>query len=233
MSKHNFRRLYVWEWPVRIYHWVTAAAVVVLAATGWLIGAPVALASTREASDNYWFGTVRFVHFAAAWVFFWAFLLRMYWLFAGNRFANWRVFLPVGRFGAFFRDLWAVIRTDILEVVKRPMDFVGHNPMAAMSYAGVFVLSAFQIATGFALYAPMSEAWIPSLFLWVSPLVGGDANLRIWHHAGTWLFVVFAVIHVYLVVYHDVVESSGEISSMIGGSRFVEHPLAEPPLERR
>jgi Ni/Fe-hydrogenase 1 B-type cytochrome subunit len=30
-------------------------------------------------------------------------------------------------------------------------------------------------------------------------------------------------VHVYLVLYHDVVESRGELSSMVGGSRFVEH----------
>ena len=64
MSKHIFRRVYLWEWPVRIYHWVTALAVVALAATGLMIGAPVAVMSTREAYAGYWFGTVRFVHSA-------------------------------------------------------------------------------------------------------------------------------------------------------------------------
>jgi Ni/Fe-hydrogenase 1 B-type cytochrome subunit len=87
-----------------------------------------------------------------------------------------------------------------------------------------FLLSVFQIATGFALYAPMSAAWLPGLFAWVSPLMGGDAGVRLWHHAGTWAFVLFTVVHVYLVLYHDVVESRGELSSMVGGSRFVEHP---------
>ena len=71
MSKPNFHRLYVWEWPVRIYHWATAAAMLVLAGSGLIIGAPVALQTTREAYANYWFGTVRYLHFAAAWIFFW------------------------------------------------------------------------------------------------------------------------------------------------------------------
>jgi Ni/Fe-hydrogenase 1 B-type cytochrome subunit len=93
-----------------------------------------------------------------------------------------------------------------------------------MTYVVIFLLSAFQIATGFALYAPMSLAWLPGLFAWVSPLMGGDANVRLWHHAGSWVFLLFAAVHVYLVLYHDVVESRGELSSMIGGSRFVEQP---------
>jgi Ni/Fe-hydrogenase 1 B-type cytochrome subunit len=223
MAKHIFRRVYLWEWPVRIYHWVTAIAVVALAATGLMIGAPVAVMSTREAYAGYWFGTVRFVHFAAAYVFLFALVLRVYWLFVGNSHARWSAFIPVGRFGSFFRDMWAVIRTDVLQLQKPPLDFVGHNPLAATTYACIFLLSVFQIVTGFALYAPMSAAWLPGLFAWVSPLMGGDAGVRLWHHAGTWAFVLFTVVHVYLVLYHDVVESRGELSSMVGGSRFVEH----------
>lgn len=223
MAKHIFRRVYLWEWPVRIYHWVTALAVVALAATGLMIGAPVAVMSTREAYAGYWFGTVRFVHFAAAYVFLFALVLRVYWLFVGNSHARWSAFIPVGRFGSFFRDMWAVIRTDVLQLQKPPLDFVGHNPLAATTYACIFLLSVFQIVTGFALYAPMSAAWLPGLFAWVSPLMGGDAGVRLWHHAGTWAFVLFTVVHVYLVLYHDVVESRGELSSMVGGSRFVEH----------
>ena len=105
MSKPNFHRLYVWEWPVRIYHWATAAAMLVLAGSGLIIGAPVALQTTREAYANYWFGTVRYLHFAAAWIFFWMFVLRMYWMVVGNRFSNWRVFFPIGQFGTFFKNL--------------------------------------------------------------------------------------------------------------------------------
>ena len=32
--------VYVWELPVRIWHWVMAVAMVVLAVTGYLIGSP-------------------------------------------------------------------------------------------------------------------------------------------------------------------------------------------------
>jgi len=223
MTKHIFRRVYLWEWPVRIYHWITAAAVTVLAGSGLLIGAPVAFMSTHDASGGYWFGTVRFLHFAAAYLFFFALLLRIYWLFVGNRYARWTAFIPVGRFRAFLRDAKEVIRTDVLQIRKPPLDFVGHNPVAAMTYFFIFVLSLFQIATGFALYAPTSLSWLPQLFAWVSPLMGGDATVRLWHHAATWVFLLFLGVHVYLVIFHDVVESRGELSSMVGGSRFVEH----------
>jgi Ni/Fe-hydrogenase 1 B-type cytochrome subunit len=35
-----------------------------------------------------------------------------------------------------------------------------------------------------------------------------------------WFFVVFVIIHVYLVFYHDYVEGRGTTSSMVGGYKF-------------
>lgn len=222
-QSHVFLRVYLWQWPVRFYHWMTAGCVVVLAATGVIIGNPPAVLSAADASASYWFGTVRFVHFATAYVFTCVFLVRMYWMFAGNRFARWTAFVPVGRFRAYLKEMWQVARVDVLQLQKQPLDTLGHNPMAATAYLAIFVLSLFQIASGFALYAPMSLAWLPRLFAWITPLFGGDAGLRLWHHAAMWAMLLFALVHVYLVIFHDVVESRGELSSMVGGSRFVEH----------
>ena len=68
----------------------------------------------------------------------------------------------------------------------------------------------------------MSDAWLPGLFAWVVPLMGGDFAVRQWHHMMMWFFVVFTMVHVYLVFYHDYVERRGVISSMIGGWKFIE-----------
>lgn len=37
---HKLRRVYVWEQPVRIYHWLNALAILVLIATGFLSPIP-------------------------------------------------------------------------------------------------------------------------------------------------------------------------------------------------
>jgi Ni/Fe-hydrogenase 1 B-type cytochrome subunit len=42
-----------------------------------------------------------------------------------------------------------------------------------------------------------------------------------------WFFILFAVVHVYLVFYHDYVEGRGEISSMGGGWKFIEEDVFE------
>jgi len=38
-----------------------------------------------------------------------------------------------------------------------------------------------------------------------------------------WFFILFTIVHVYLVFYHDYVEGHGVMSSMVGGWKFV-HP---------
>ena len=88
MKKAVLGRVYVWEVPVRFYHWLNFLAVLVLTVTGYLIGRPLALQLSAEASYSYWFGWIRFLHFAAAYIFFFNFLFRIYWGFAGNSFAS-------------------------------------------------------------------------------------------------------------------------------------------------
>jgi Ni/Fe-hydrogenase 1 B-type cytochrome subunit len=197
MKKATLGRVFVWEIPVRFYHWLNFLAVVVLSVTGYLIGRPLAIQRAAEASFSYWFGTVRFLHFAAAYVFFFNFLFRIYWGFAGNRFASWKNFIIHRR--EQVREIGEVLKVDILQARVKPMD-----------------------TTGFGMYSAMSDAWLPRFFAWVVPLMGGDFAVRQWHHAFMWLFILFAIVHVYLVFYHDYVEGRGVISSMAGGWKFIE-----------
>ncbi len=213
-----YRRVYVWEFPVRLDHWVNAACIVALAATGLLIGKPLAISYSSEASQQYWFGTVRFVHFAAAYVYFFNFLVRIYWGFVGNRYARWGNFIPLQR--SQWREILDVLQIDVLLVKVRGAISLGHNALAGLVYFLSFLVFLLQAMTGFALYSSMSHSAVARLFTWVVPLMGGDFAVRQWHHALMWFFVVFAVIHVYLVFYHDYVEGRGTTSSMAGGWKF-------------
>ena len=54
--KKRLREVYVWELPVRIYHWVNALCIVILCVTGFIIADPPAIMSASEAYFSYWFG---------------------------------------------------------------------------------------------------------------------------------------------------------------------------------
>ena len=109
---------------------------------------------------------------------------------------------------------------------------VGHNAMAGFIYFFTFLAFLIQCLTGFGLYASMSTSWwFPKLFSWVPAMFGGDFFLREVHHVTMWFFILFTVIHVYLVFYHDYVEGRGEISSMGGGWKFVEEEVFDKGLD--
>ncbi|HYW78157.1 MAG TPA: Ni/Fe-hydrogenase, b-type cytochrome subunit [Thermoguttaceae bacterium] len=229
MSETAIRRVYVWELPVRIYHWVNAVCIVMLVATGLLIGRPLAIQLGEEASFSYWFGTVRFIHFVTAFVFFFNFLFRIYWGFVGNQYADWRNFIPYRK--SQLKEILQVTKVDVLLANAEPVESIGHNSLAGFTYFLMFLAFLFQCATGFAMYSAMSNSWLPGLFAWIVPLMGGDFAVRQWHHMMMWFFIVFAIIHIYLVFYHDYVEARGVISSMAGGWKFVEKSASKSPKE--
>jgi Ni/Fe-hydrogenase 1 B-type cytochrome subunit len=212
--------VYVWQLPVRFYHWVNALAILGLVVTGLIIGNPPGSIVGPEASSTYWFGIVRFVHFICAWVFFFNFVFRIYWGFVGNKFAKWDNFIPFRK--CQYKEMEQVIKIDVLQVSSSPMESMGHNALAATTYFVLFLFFVLMSLTGFALYAGMSTWWFPKMFNWVTMLLGGDMEVRHIHHLMMWGFILFAMIHIYLTVYHDYIERRGIISSMIGGWKFIE-----------
>lgn len=226
----NLREVYVWELPVRFYHWVNALCIVILCITGFMIANPPAIMNEGEANFSYWFGTVRFIHFVAAFVFFFNFVFRIYWGFVGNKYASWKNFIPLTK--GQWKEFWEVVKVDIFMVKNKPVDSIGHNTLASLSYFLLFLAFLLQCVTGFGLYAKMSTSLLPQAFAWVVPLLGGDLFVREIHHFLTWFFILFAIGHIYIVTYHDYIERRGVTSSMIGGWKFIEEEVAEEEEKR-
>ncbi len=215
----EYRRVYVWELPVRAYHWINAVTMVALCITGYLIGAPIRAFYANEAYQQYWFGTVRFIHFFCAYVYVFNFLARIYWGFVGNQYARWNTFFPLTK--AQRKEIVDVITTDVLQTKLHGPISTGHNSLAAFIYFLTFLAFVAQSITGFALYSSMSHSFVPRMFTWIEPLLGGEMGVRYWHHLLLWFFVGFIIVHVYLSFYHDYIEGRGTISSIIGGWKFV------------
>lgn len=145
--KKRLREVYVWELPVRIYHWVNALCIVILCVTGFIIADPPAIMSASEAYFSYWFGVVRFIHFVTAFVFFFNFVFRLYWGFVGNRYARWNNFIPLKK--SQWKEVLEVIKVDILMIKNKPVDSIGHNALASLilfrNFLGIFVTKYHRI----------------------------------------------------------------------------------------
>lgn len=223
MATNDYKKVYVWQIPVRVFHWVNALSIVALTVTGLLIAHPPALMSSGDASSQYSFGWVRYIHFTSAYFFLAAMVLRVYWAFMGNKFAHWKSFLPFSKKAR--KNIMHVLKHDIFLLPEKEHNIknisIGHNYMAATAYILMFFLAIIMVFTGFGLYSDMSSWWLPKMFAWVVPFFGGDFAARTLHHIVMWgiWFIVF--IHIYLVLFHDWLEGRGETSAMLSGFKYV------------
>ncbi len=212
--------VYVYEAPVRFWHWINALAILVLGVTGYFIGRGIPT-MPGEASANFLFGYIRFAHFAAGYILTVGFLLRIYWAFVGKPHAAQIFYVPVWR-----KSWWSEVWQEILWyafVVKRPKKYVGHNPLAQLVMFVMYTLiTVFMIVTGFALYSQGegSDSWQHKLFGWVFAIWPDSQDVRTWHHLGLWVIVVFAIIHIYSSIREDIASRQTIVSTMISGERI-------------
>ena len=213
-----FRRKYVWQWPIRIFHWVNALAVSVLFLTGLYISWPI-LSPTGEAYDNSVMATVRQIHFAFAFVFVINFLWRIYWFWAGNNYA--RSGFPFVWKKAWWKDLGEQVHEYVR--LRRGHIHLGHNALGGLSYTLTIALGWWQIFTGFAMYGESNPGGIvDTLFGWMILLLGGSFQVHMWHHLAAWGFLVFAILHIYIVLYDGQQYKNGLVTSMVSGVKYYQ-----------
>jgi Ni/Fe-hydrogenase 1 B-type cytochrome subunit len=211
-------RVYVWEAPVRIAHWLIALSILVLSVTGLYIGHPFI---TVPGQAGQWFvmGWVKVIHGYAAYTFMASVFMRVIWMFTGNKYAHWDKFIPVH--SARRRGLLPTLRF-YLFALRKPPGFVGHNPLAGMTYLMVFGLYFTAIATGLMMRGASAGADSPlRWFASWAPVLGGLYMARWIHHAVMWLLLGFAVHHVYSAVLMSMVESNATVESIFSGYKFV------------
>jgi len=214
------KAVYVFEAPVRLWHWLHTFSFLALAVTGYLIANPLP-SLAGEASDHFLMGNIRLIHFIAAYVFAIGFAVRIYWALVGNRYAREIFYLPFWRI-QWWKDLLYELGF-YLFLIRKQHKTLGHNPLAqtAMFFLNT-LMTFFMIGTGFALYGEgLGEgSWADRGFGWIIPLMGGGQATRNWHVMGMWIMVTFVIIHIYMAVRADIISRESSVSTMIGGWRM-------------
>lgn len=215
----EYQWVYLWHWPIRAMHWIAVLAILTLVVTGFFIGKPYFMTS-GDPQDAYLMGSMRFVHFAAAGVLVATGIVRLYWLFAGNRFERWKALFPVK--GKDWKNMGRMAKHYLMIDKGKSPEYLGHNPLQQMSYTGVYVVTIVMVLTGFALYGQADPGgFFYQTFGWVTGVFGGVQATRFVHHILTWVYIVFIPLHVYLALRVDILEGTGTISSIVSGGRFL------------
>ncbi len=215
----ELQTFYVYEAPVRLWHWVNAAAILVLATTGYFIATPL-WSTPGEASANFVMGYIRFAHFAAGY------LLAIGLLGApllGDRRQPLR---PADLHAAAHRPQMVVGRALRVALVLVPGVAIRRNTSGTTRSRNMvmfifMMLVAFMVCTGFALYSEGAgrDSWqYKAVRLGVLDLAEqpGHPHLASPRHVGR---VVFVIVHIYAAVREDIMSRQSMISSMISGER--------------
>ena len=235
-------RVYVaWDLPTRLFHWVNALAVIGLLATGIAILNDDALGFSAEGKV-----LLKSVHVSFGYVMALNLLWRFVWAFFGNRYARWRAVLPGG---PGFLAASKAYAASFLS--GEPQQYVGHNPLARIGVALLFLLLLIQVMTGLVLagtdlfwppFGRLFAEWIAAPGVDPSTIQPGASDLiektaydsmRAFrgplveiHEVTFYLLAAAVVLHLIAVVVTEVHEGGSITSAMFTGRKILTR---EPP----
>ena len=210
------RQVYVWQYPVRLFHWVNAVSITVLFMTGMYIGRPIFI-SPGEAAQNFFMGNVRYWHGIFAFVFIANMLFRLYWYWAGNEYSKLRFWKK-----DFWQDVVATLKYYLFMKPEHTVK-VGHNGLAQLMYLiFIWIFGICMILTGLAMRGGGDpNGVVQALFGWVVPAFQGEYQVRNLHHLIAWGYAIFFLSHLYMVLRQDFLDDNGTISAMVNGYKFM------------
>lgn len=156
----EYKEYVAWDATTRWFHWINALAVVGLMGTGLVILFDNALGLSAAGKV-----TLKSVHVSFGYVMAANLLWRFIWAFFGNRYAQWRAIVPGG--SGYLSALRAYTASFLS---GEPQQYIGHNPLARIGVALLFLLLLVQVVTGFViagtdLYWPPFGRWFAA---WVA-----------------------------------------------------------------
>lgn len=175
-------------WWVRLTHWINAIAMVLMIMSGWRIynASPLFDFDFPNAITlGGWLAGALQWHFAAMWLLV----------------INGIVYLVAGfASGRLRRKLWPIspraVRRDLGAALRGRLahdDLSVYNSVQRLLYAGILIVGALIVASGFSIWKPVQLQWLTALF-------GGYEAARYVHFIAMALIVAFIVIHVVMAL---------------------------------
>jgi len=207
--------VYVWQYPLRLFHWGMVLSIVALSFTGYYIHDPFIIGQMKYPFLMGWF---RFVHETFGMLLLALFIVRMAMFFIGNSWVGWRRNLPLR--AAQWIEMVKVAKF-YLFINPRPVSRIGHNAMAAFAYICIYALVAFEVITGLVLYTNLGHnGFLRAIVGWIPGLINVQ-NLRLIHFCLMFVFLAFAVFHIHLSMLISREEKRGLIDSIFVGWKVI------------
>ncbi len=239
-TDEGFQYYSVWDRTTILFHWINVICVVGLVGVGVVILNYKTLGVHTDGKI-----LLKTIHAYIGYVFVINLSWRIVWGFIGNKFARWRAVLPIEK--GFFRSLKIYV-----DGVKAgdPPQYAGHNPLARLMVAFLFLLLTAQAITGLTLAG--TDLYLPpfghEIAEWVSAS-GEDhkklENLKAGYKDGIdseayaemrefrkpfitvhkytfYLLLICIFLHIAAVVVTEIREKNGLVSAMFTGKKVAK-----------
>lgn len=191
MAQDEARRVRVWDPALRLFHWTLAVLVI----AAWLLGK---------------FGpNVMTLHFLLGYAIIALLVFRLLWGFVGP---------APARFASFLHGPGAVLAYLRTLPKREPSNWLGHNPLGALSVVAMLLALVWQTASGL-----MAD---PEDYINVGPLAAevGSATAKKavgWHHTGADLILILVLLHVAVILFYRLWKHEDLVRPMITGWKWV------------
>lgn len=216
---------------MRVLHWALAASVVACFITGIYIATPYWWAPTGpNATDAFYMGNIRFIHFVFAMILDVAFIAWFYLFFFSTTLPFVKSLVPVRE-----RLPQAVKMLVHYFTMKNKPVTSGDKHLDPLNAYGFLLIHFFvfvQMLTGFALMAPTFSHANSYYAIWpwilqVSDsiciyLFGTAVATRQVHHLSAFIIIALAMIHIYLQFWRELFWSEGHMSVVFSGYKYIE-----------
>jgi Ni/Fe-hydrogenase 1 B-type cytochrome subunit len=216
---------------VRIIHLLTALSMVGAVATGLYIGHPYYQSFIADpAVDKYVMAWNRWGHFIIA-IILDVFSIVVGYLYFFSRFEKpYKKIIPTGKnIKEFFE-----VCLNLLTLNRRKKFSSEHSDSYNVVFFTVFhLMVAWMLLTGLQLYVhglasgiSSIGAWWPAMLHtvtdWTLAVCGGNMGVRISHHETMYWILGWIMFHIYYQVWRGIYWKEGDISIVVGGSKFVK-----------
>ncbi len=209
-------KIYVWEFPVRLTHWINFFCILTLSLTGFYISSPMDHAIF---SKHYLMNWIRFIHFVAAYTFMISFFIRLYWSIAGNEYADMVKWIPLTR--KRLKELFNDIRHHLVLDIKATYR-IGHTRLGAFMFFILQIIFLFSLVSGFAMYSARhpGESW-KVIGEWVQANMPVE-GMKGYHKTLMYIFLFFVPSHMFMSWINNVKHKNRLIRSIFSGHKVVD-----------
>lgn len=215
---------------MRIVHWLNVICMVVAVITGLYIGHPYYQSFIADpAVDKYVMAWNRWGHFIVAIIFDVTAILIAYLYFFSRFEKPYKKLIPTWTNIKEFFEVFL----NLITFNRRKNFDSSHSDSYNIVFFTIFhLLLVFMLLSGLQLYVhglasgiSSIGAWWPAMLHlatdWTLQVFGGNMGVRIAHHTSMYLILVWVMCHIYYQVWRTIFWREGDISIVVGGSKFV------------